>query len=351
MNSRLLLIASLLLCASSSVSAQLQKLLDNPDITWVAEFSTDYSFSPNAPYNTEFVKVTKFYSSPSTVEGDEVNKFLPLTIFYDGLKGKKDCYKDPGLTQKLSKEALDKMIVSIDTVITFYPETFEETVHIVKNEMDPAIIKKVRVNQVIYFDSKTKEFNTLILALAPMAEVSNTGALNPLFWVKMDTPFPKGFDIHSSVINWGVLAYSYEQPLALNFIEEHKNIDFNLPSILYKQAINLEKPIESPDWFGNGDYYDKRDIELTYSSIDTITTFDPKTFEETVTVVKNEINPKKVNQFRLVQEWYYDAEKHQVFNRLKAICPLVPITDANKNFRYNKNLYYIRYNMRGLKKS
>lgn len=325
--------------------------MDDPNITWIAEFSTDYSFSPNAPYNTEFVKTTKFFSRPATEDGFGVNNFIPQTILSDGLNGKSACYSDPGLTQALSEEDLGRMIASIDTVITFNPETFEETVQIITNEMDPSIVKKVRVNQVIYFNNKTQAFNTFILAVAPMIENPVAGGYETLFWVQMETTFPQKFDIHSPEITWGALAYSYEQPLALNFMEERKNLGFNLPSVLYKQAAKLEKPIESPMGFGNGKYYNRQDIEHTYAGVDTVVTFDPNTFEEEIMIIKNEINPDKINQFRLVQEWYYDADKHQLFNRLKAICPLVPITDTDNNFKYNRTLYYIRYNTDGLKKS
>lgn len=352
MQLRLLCLLFCLFCTITSSFSQLEQLIDDPDIVWIAEFTTDYRFDPNAPHNTEQIKLTKYFNTPETSKDVGVGNFVIHQLFMDGLHGHTDCYADPGLTQLLSVDDIGKMITITDTVVTFDPATFEEQVLIVRNEMDLTSIEQLRVNQVIYFDKNTQDFETRIIAVAPLVNYSNDAQAQPLFWIKMDNPFPENFNIHASNIHFGALGYSHEHPLMLNFTEEIKNEGFDFKGMLLEQAQAIQKPVEAPErGFGSGNYYRKEDISHTHAGIDTITIFDPNTFEETVKIVKNEVNYSKIEAYRLVQEWYYDAKTHQFFNRLKAIAPLVSVKDDNGNFKFKKALYYIRYNSEMLKKS
>ena len=42
------------------------------------------------------------------------------------------------------------------------------------------------------------------------------------------------------------------------------------------------------------------------ASVDTITTFDPVTYEEKIEIVTNDINPEDVKRFRLKEIWFFD---------------------------------------------
>ena len=112
------------------------------------------------------------------------------------------------------------------------------------------------------------------------------------------------------------------------------------------------KPIENAKGYGCNKFLSKKELASAYNSIDTIITFDPSTFTETIEIAKYELDPKDVSNFRLVQEWYYDGKSKKMMNRLKAICPLYYIRNDNGVIEYVKDgspgyakpLYFIRYN-------
>jgi gliding motility-associated GldN-like protein len=325
--------------------AQYNELQNDPSITWIAEFTTDYNFSLTVDYSKEVVKLIKFYDAPSDTDDSNMDSWIPSWLFRNAMNRLSECYKDPSLTQKLSEKEFENLISSTDTVVTFYQETYEEVVQVIRNELSSDQISGLRINQIIYYNTKTDNFQTRIISVAPLLESKNKESMRPLFWIKMNESFPQEFNIHSPEISWGAVAYSRSNPLALNFLEVIKNTaDFNFNNHIYQQAINMTKPIESSEGFGSKEMLKKNEIEILYNSIDTVYTFDPATFEEQVLIIKNELNPNEISQYRLVQEWYYDSKKRKLLNHLKAIAPIVDVQDSTGEFKYSKPLYYIRYN-------
>jgi gliding motility associated protien GldN len=103
---------------------------------------------------------------------------LPVyTTDEDGAKFKKRMSTDDVLSQ-LSKT---------DTVVTFDPETYEEKVAIVRNDVNWENVKRFRIKEVWYFDKETSQLNVRILGIAPMIDVTdNEGNFRfekPMFWV------------------------------------------------------------------------------------------------------------------------------------------------------------------------
>lgn len=95
---------------------------------------------------------------------------------------------------------------------------------------------------------------------------------------------------------------------------------------------------------------DKFSIELTPdevasmgASIDTISTLDPETYEETFQIVRNEVNPEDVKRFRLKEIWFFDEETSTLQVRILGIAPLIDVKDDNGNFRYEKPMFWIYY--------
>ncbi|MBI5917200.1 MAG: hypothetical protein HY842_17655 [Bacteroidetes bacterium] len=106
----------------------------------------------------------------------------------------------------------------------------------------------------------------------------------------------------------------------------------------------MKHPVERSQGFGCGELLSKKDIENLYTSIDTVITFDPDTYKETVQIIKNDIRPSDLKKIRLVQEWYYDNRRNVLFNKLKAVAPLVDKFDeTGKKLRYAWPMYYLRF--------
>ena len=79
------------------------------------------------------------------------------------------------------------------------------------------------------------------------------------------------------------------------------------------------------------------------ASVDTITTFDPETYEEEITIVRNDLNPADIKQFRIKEIWFFDEESSTMQVRILGIAPLKDEFDENGNYKYTTPLFWAYY--------
>lgn len=116
---------------------------------------------------------------------------LPLIkIFNDAiLSGEIKAYHpvDDKFTALLPKEELRQLLNKQDTVEIMDPETYEVFFKIAENEFDPESVKRYRVKEVWYFDTRYSQLKVRILGVAPLREVfddqGNFLYETPLYWI------------------------------------------------------------------------------------------------------------------------------------------------------------------------
>jgi len=95
--------------------------------------------------------------------------------------------EDDKFTMPLTPDEVAAKSASIDTVITFDPETYEEQIQVVRNELNPEDVKRFRIKEVWFFDEETSTLQVRILGIAPLIDVTddNNNFLyeQPMFWV------------------------------------------------------------------------------------------------------------------------------------------------------------------------
>lgn len=89
-------------------------------------------------------------------------------------------------TEAMTQEEMQNLGSSVDTIITFDPETFQEIVQVVVNDLNPEDIKKYRLKEVYFFDEEKSALDVRILGIAPIIDrVDNNGNFlnsGPMFW-------------------------------------------------------------------------------------------------------------------------------------------------------------------------
>jgi len=89
--------------------------------------------------------------------------------------------------KRMSTEDVLSMLSKTDTVVTFDPETYEEKIQIVRNDINWEDVKRFRLKEVWFFDKETSQLQVRILGIAPMIDVKdNEGNFRfekPMFWV------------------------------------------------------------------------------------------------------------------------------------------------------------------------
>ncbi len=79
------------------------------------------------------------------------------------------------------------------------------------------------------------------------------------------------------------------------------------------------------------------------ATVDTIITFDPETYEEQIQVVRNDLNPVDIKQFRVKEVWFFDEESSRLDVRILGIAPLQDKIDENGNYQYTLPLFWVYY--------
>ncbi len=95
--------------------------------------------------------------------------------------------EDDKFTNPLTPEEVASQGASVDTVITFDPETYEEKVQIVRNEINFEDVKRFRLKEVWFFDEESSKMDVRILGIAPLLDVKDEAGNflreQPMFWV------------------------------------------------------------------------------------------------------------------------------------------------------------------------
>lgn len=95
--------------------------------------------------------------------------------------------EDDKFKKRLSKDELLAMLYKQDTIITEDVESYEETVKIVQNEVNWEEVKRFRIKESWFFDTRTSTLQHRILGIAPVIDVrDNEGNFRfemPMFWV------------------------------------------------------------------------------------------------------------------------------------------------------------------------
>lgn len=95
--------------------------------------------------------------------------------------------EDDKFTAPLTPDEVASMGATIDTVITFDPETYEEQIQIVRNDLNPEDVKRFRLKEIWFFDEETSTMQVRILGIAPLIDVKDENGNfryeKPMFWV------------------------------------------------------------------------------------------------------------------------------------------------------------------------
>ena len=95
--------------------------------------------------------------------------------------------EDDKFTTPLTPDEVGSMGATQDTVITFDPETYEEQIQIVRNEINPEDIKRFRLKEIWFFDEESSTMQVRILGIAPLRDITDDAGNfqyeQPMFWI------------------------------------------------------------------------------------------------------------------------------------------------------------------------
>lgn len=336
-----------LLSLSGQLPAQYTDLMNDRNISWVAEYTTDFNFNPvdigssyfyadSEPNND--VNVLQLSAVP---DANGLFKERQLESFFskkmlDAIRaGVFSVFEDEQLEKPIAKEKLPQYLQR--RYVEFNSERYDEPKSIVSSEVVASDIGFFKVRQVFFYNKQDKVFGSRVLAIAPVIETFDVGGMyesvTPV-WVKIDLPKNAAKYIATEV------AYSFETKMNHNapslnsFANQKGRMDF-LQWVVSEVAQPSHSVLDR--YFQPIDPSKIQDYVL---QTDTITTFDAETYEEQVRIVESNAI-KDLDGIGFVQHWFFDDRKGLLFNRVVAITPKVAVKDADGNKRGSKVLFYL----------
>ncbi len=326
--------------------AQYDDLLHKRHISWVAEHTADYELNPvyselmDVEMNlTKVLRLENQNGSTGLYQDLEIEHYLSAALLQGLQAGAFACFADSLLSRPLSPEQMEQRLFKRDTIVTDAPD-WEGSV--VVSAVPSEEIDLFRVRQVFFFNARKKAFGARLLAVAPTVNTrdpeGNLTGRQPLLWIKIPTQRTcQGRKIAKSA-NYVVQTFMRENAPEVAVMQTAKgNLDLN------KWATReVKHPAHRFLSYDEFQPLKKAALQALIFKTDTIVVFAPDTFmENAVMVQENAIDG--VEKIRFVQNWYYDARRNRLTNRIVAVAPLAAVRDSDGALRYYKPLFYSKY--------
>ena len=330
---------------SLELSAQIDDLLRDKDITWVAESYNDFIIDESRLDKKDKVmsrtNPLKFINNSEDVLDDRYA--IQQWIVTAARNGKFRIYADSDCLNPINANH----IWSRDSIYVMNPNTFELQMKVVPNHIDPERIVGFKARQVVYYNARKARFDMRTVAVAPIfifnysREDGLLQRCQPLFWFKPQD-LTRSQRLSKKSITWG-RRMDFSSGIALN--EDSRNIlkhtsetnpiddlltvfERNRRTSFYKreEGLNASKKIPFEDR--------KKMLWQT----DTVAVTDSVGSILHYAVQNSKIESPQVTHLQLIQNWYWNKRKQQLEIYLVATAPL-----ADRFYwRYKMPLFYRR---------
>lgn len=290
-------------------------LKSNPDIVWMGEVMVDYRDNNGVlPQNSRPQKYASRVNKEQLLKYQSTNRVANQTPkrISDILLGyakRGDVHATVALKTRLEGNSLLNAQRYIDTLIVFNPETFEEMVEVVVRDYTAEQVPAFRVRQLVYFDKKEGAFLTKPLAIAPL--IKRGSNFSPLFWVAANVV--EDFDLNDKHITLVKRLYAEVNLTTIKILKSKKSQDeaFELFATYIGDSKNnpyLTHKLEEEGVLA----LNRVERAGILSSVDTIITFDPETFEEIVQVLSYSYSGKDTEKIQLIEDWSFDSKTNKI---------------------------------------
>jgi len=87
----------------------------------------------------------------------------------------------------------------------------------------------------------------------------------------------------------------------------------------------------------------KEELEQILYTKDTLSIFDPGTYEETTQIISNDIYFEDIKRFRIKEIWFVNSKTSQMEVRILGIAPMIEVKGENDEFLYEKVMFWAYY--------
>ncbi len=347
-----------------------ESLLNNKDISWVAEYDVTIPFDLHtnnlndsaynkyhSPYeraawitsynNMDFLTQMGTIGFGSTTL-KEMEIFNNIAVYFAraARSPKTLAYFDAELQKKMSADDKKKLGLNTETITLIDPDTYsEKDTTVVTDLFYNSVRSVVKLKLLVYFDNKSASFNAVCLSIAPIVDYYDlTGIFissGEAVWLPVDN-FDKTLDYSGSNINYAkntLISVDLSKAKTLKSLEKPNDAGIKILSAVRKS------PSKHEIYFGQIGL--ENTSEITDESkknfgerIDSITIVDPVTLEEKLEVVKSSIKAEHIRGIRFEMNWYWDGKEQKLKATTLAFAPIVDYFDNEGILRACSPAFY-----------
>jgi hypothetical protein len=325
------------------ITAQVEDLMKDKNITWIAEYYndivTDQMMEGKISSATNFVTPLKYIN---ITEGAASEDFTLQTIVLDAVKnGQLKIYQDENCKIETSYDAICRH----DSIASVNPYTYEFEVKVTTGLHGINAFSIFRCHQILFYNAKKAQFNLRTLGIAFMIKSYGIGDSYPLFWIKTIDLTKKG-RLSSKSITWAKRV-TKGLDISADSSKILKKTTHNEPLLSFYGALFSEK-IKIPIYKPNGtemktkfSQSEKREL-FSRMQIDTIDTIDPTTYEAKTKIVYSNLNNDDLKYLQVIQNWYWNNKKKRFEIWLAATAPLRKVYNGVGEIMFKVPYFYRR---------
>lgn len=322
----------------------------NKAITWVGE--TEFTYYLEDYDRLNFEPTIKMQEETRTIKLDPfatcefgTETYFTNFMINEILENRRKVFSLKGKPMTISQIKNAIGTVSIDTTIILDPVTKKESMVVVHT--DPKYqIKAFKIRQWWYYDDEKESLGSTVRAIAPILidEREDGSTSNKvLFWVEMIQDPKKDYSYNDRGVIWAKETLS---TLSFDKVKRVKGrTKKTMKNLVYKDPKKGKtRVLENDGWYPYcAEPIDQEEVNnLLSATTDTLITFDPETFTEETSIVKNsKLNFKDFDFMRVLQHWYFDKSTNTLASKVISIGPLKDVKDEKGNLKYRRALYYI----------
>ena len=326
------------------LSAQVEDLMRDKNITWIAETYNDFQLEEareklsRQTFNT--VTPLKFMD---TQEGNFSEAIAFQEMFTEMLSNRKLPIFEDDYCKKRTMLGW-----RIDSITKIDPVTFKTTLvtAITKDNFRVHDFSFFRAHQIIFYNAKKAQFGMRTLAVAPMRKnwnyLPDSIMYLPAFWIKIQD-LRKKRRLNDKNIAWamrlklskGFLLIETKPKNGEVYTKILKIISEDMPVGHFLETVKTNPKIPFYQTFHSRDKskYSLKDRQLVLTQVDTIQQINPDTYEMKLVITKAIKTVKDFPRLRLVQNWYWNSRKNRLEIYLVAAVPVEDMYEDNMELK------------------
>lgn len=348
------------LSAQSSLSpqAQIAKLQKDTNVVWMGEIYRDYQLEgleelytisnakenavlpPEKRQHLQSCHILKMQSLNSNGHySREASSNWKHWLSYQVFMPEVAAFADADLSKPLSKAEKYELSIERDTIESFNPDTFRDTMLPVVNALYHRT-RGYRMRELVYFDKKEVLFKIIPLAIAPLKAAHDGSKIledlpaQPLFWLPVvvssqpinpsaapDMPYIRGVDMIMYFDEFKMLVEKKSHAACMDTLMSDVRREKN------KRCI----PVNSTGEDNPDKLLSIEEVGTLATSVDTFITFDPNTFKDVINTVTAYVGGKSIIGIRANHTIAWDARRRQLVVQVFSISPRIRRLDDKGN--------------------